>query len=59
MQGVTWDQASGVVVTCPLVRMEMPAFPAYVPEQGDEMTASGRLIVCCLGAGCEKTTITK
>ena len=46
LQGVAWDQASGVAVACPLVRMRMPDFPAYAPEQGDEMTAPGRLFVC-------------
>ena len=45
MQGVAWDQASGVAVARPLVRMRMPAFPDYAPEQGVGMTETGRLFV--------------
>ena len=58
MQGVAWDQVSREPVTRPLVRMRMPSFPAYVPEQVDYMTAPGQLFVCLLGAGNEKMTRT-
>ena len=43
--GVAWDQASGVAVTRPLVRVRMSACPAYTPGEGVEMTEPGRLFV--------------
>ena len=41
---MTWDQASGVVVTRPLVRVRLIACPASAPEQRDEMTETGRFL---------------
>ena len=40
-----WDQASGVTVARPMVRVQIPANPAHTSGEGVELTGTGRLFV--------------